>query len=108
MNEVYLALAAALGGFLTKGVEWLFNRKKDDEEIKSKEIDNEVKLADYYKTMLDDLHARYEGKYQELSALYANKEKILRDEIALLSRKVKMLKTENMELRKRVKELEAR
>lgn len=107
MNEVYLAVAAALGGFLTKGVEWIFNRKKDGEEIKSREIDNEVKLAEYYKSMLDDLHSRYEAKYQELSALYANKEKILRDEIVLMTRKVKMLKAENLELRKRIKELEA-
>ncbi|MEN5434085.1 hypothetical protein ABE545_10620 [Sphingobacterium faecium] len=108
MTEVYLALAAALGAFLTKAVEWIFNRKKDSTEVEGKEIDNDIKLADYYKVMLDDLQTRYEKKYQDIEALYENKERILKDEIALLNRKVKMLKTENMELRKRVKELEAR
>lgn len=106
MNEIYLAIAAAVGGFLTKGAEWVFTRKSTQEELKSKEIDNQVKLAEYYKVMLDDLSARYEDKFQQIVTLYESKEKILRDEMSLLDRKVKMLKAENLELRKRIKELE--
>ena len=119
MNEIYLVIAAAIGGFLTKGTEWVFNRGNAAEEVKGKEIDNEVKLADYYKSMLDDLEVRYDRKYQELgdrhekryesmSSLYEDKERVLRDEIVLLKNKVRMLKTENAELRKRVRELEER
>jgi hypothetical protein len=108
MTEVYLALAAALGAFLTKAVEWIFNRKKDSTEVEGKEIDNDIKMADYYKVMLDDLQSRYEKKFHEYVSLSESKEKILRDEIALMNRQLKMLRAENMELRKRIKVLEAR
>lgn len=107
MNELYLVIAAAIGGFLTKGGEWIFNRHTVEEDVKAKEIDNEVKLADYYKTMLDDLGDRYEKKYSDIVSLYESKEKVLRDEIILLKSKVGMLKKENAELRKRIAELEA-
>lgn len=105
MTEVYLVLSAALGAFLTKLVEWIFNKKGQKEDVRTKAIDNEVKLADYYKQMLDDLQARYEAKFNDVVKLYESKEKILRDEISLLNRKIKDLKAENLALRRRLKEL---
>lgn len=107
MNEIYLVLSAGLGAFLTKLVEWIFNKRSAKADVKSKDIDNEVKLADYYKTMLDDLHTRYEAKYNEIVTLYESKEKVLKDEITLLKRSVKDLRAENLVLRKRIKELES-
>lgn len=106
MNEIYLVLSAGLGAFLTKTVEWIFNKKSAKADIKSKDIDNEVKLSEYYKTMLDDLNIRYETKYNDIVSLYESKEKVLKDEINLLKRSVKDLKAENIVLRKRINELE--
>lgn len=108
MNELYLVLAGAAGVFMTKLADWVFSRKSTAEDVRSKEIDNEVKFADYYKTLLDDLSKRYEAKFNEVVALFASKERILKDEISLLTRKNKMLQTENAELHKRVFELEAK
>lgn len=106
MNEVYLVLSAGLGALITKSVDWFFVRREKQEDVKGKEIDNEVKLADYYKIMLDDLSKRYETKYTDIVTLYESKEKILKDEITLLNRKISDLKKENIALRKRIKELE--
>jgi len=95
--------AGGLGGFFG----WFFTRKKlnaeaegEEENTKSKAIDNEIKLSDYYQKMLDDLGARYEAKFQDVEKLYVNKERILKDEISMLKQKVKMLRIENAELKR--------
>lgn len=106
MNEIYLAISAGMGAFFTALVGWVFNKKSTRADVKNKEIDNEVKLAEYYKKMLDDLSGRYEAKYKEIVALYESKEKVLRDEITLLKRANRDLKAENNALRKRLKEAE--
>lgn len=106
MNEIYLVLSAGIGAFLTKLVEWVFNKRSANADVKSKDIDNEVKLAEYYKKLLDDLSVRYEAKYNDIVMLYESKEKVLKDEINLLKRSVKDLKAENLVLRKRIKERE--
>lgn len=106
MNELYIILSAGVGAFLTKLVDWIFNKRSVKADVKAKDIDNEVKLAEYYKTMLDDLNLRYEAKYNDIVSLYESKEKVLKDEINLLKRSVKDLKAENLVLRKRIKELE--
>lgn len=104
--ELWLILSAALGAFLTKLVDWIFNKKSAKEDTRAKVIENEIKLADAYKKQLDDLEQRYENKFVEVVQMYDRKVRMLEDEISLLNRKVKILKTENVELRKRVKELE--
>lgn len=106
MNEIYLVLSGAVGAFLLKLVEWIFNKKSQKADVKAKDIENEIKLSEYYKKMLDDLDDRYEAKFIEFVALYERKEKILKDEIFLLNRKIKDLKAENIALRKRIKEFE--
>lgn len=105
--ELYIALAAAGGGILTQSANWFFGKKKNNAEVKGKEIDNEIKLSEYYIKMLDDLSIRYEKKYKDIVMLYERKERILQDEITLLNRKVKMLKQENNELRRKIKEHES-
>lgn len=106
MNDFYAMLIAGGGTFLGGFSGWFFGRRSQTAEAKGKEIDNEVKLAEYYKQMLDDLSGRYEAKYKDVVSLWENKEKILKDEISLLNRKIQDLKKENIALRKRVKELE--
>lgn len=95
--------AGGIGGFFG----WFFTRKKlnaeaegEEENTKSKAIDNEIKLSDYYQKMLDDLGARYEAKFLDVEKLYLNKERILKDEINMLKQKVKMLRIENAELKR--------
>jgi hypothetical protein len=107
MTETYIALAAAGGGGLTQLANWYFGKKKNREELKGKVIDNEIKLSDYYKELLDNLSVRYEEKYRDVVMLYEKKERILNDEIDLLHRKIKMLKQENVDLRKKLKEYES-
>lgn len=106
MNELLIALAGlvSVGGSAFFG--WVFAKRKSNAEAKTTEIENEIKMSDYYKVMLDDLRNRYERKYQDYESLMNSKEKILKEEITMLNRKIKMLKTENSELRKRISELE--
>ncbi|WP_282628805.1 hypothetical protein [Empedobacter sedimenti] len=104
-----------LGYLLGAGglVFWFLERRKFNaevsavlESVQASKIDNDVKLSNHYKDILDDLKQRYEDRYQEYEALMQSKEKILKEEISMLNRKIKMLKTENIELRKRIAELE--
>ncbi|TWP30503.1 hypothetical protein ETU09_00450 [Apibacter muscae] len=99
LGEFLSVVIAGIGG-------WLFGRRKQNVELKSAEIDNEIKFADYYKSLLDDLSARYEKKYLDIEQLYTGKEKLLQDEISILRSKITMLERENSELKKRIKELE--
>ncbi|GLB51698.1 hypothetical protein NBRC110019_07370 [Neptunitalea chrysea] len=113
MNPELLAgltggLGTGLGAFFT----WLFNKKRQEAQTKqeqenaeSTEIDNEIKLANYYKVMLDDLGGRYETKYAQLSEVFDRKVKMLEDEIKLLTNRNKTLTEENRSLKKVVKEL---
>ncbi|PKP26193.1 MAG: hypothetical protein CVU03_05000 [Bacteroidetes bacterium HGW-Bacteroidetes-2] len=105
--ELWLVVSAALGAFLTKLVEWIFNKKSQKEDTRAKVIQNEISLADAYKKQLDDLEVRYEKKFVEIVTMYDRKVRVLEDEITLLNRKVKMLKSDNTELRKRIKENES-
>lgn len=117
MNEFLVAITGTVSLFGAGWVGWFFRRRSERAEAKGKEIDNEVKLSEYYKVMLDDLNARYEKKFaeyvemqdrkfSELAAMHESKEKLLHDEITLLHRKNKMLTTENNSYRRRIKELE--
>ncbi len=99
IGEFISVVIAGFGG-------WFFGRKKQNAEVTSAEIDNEIKLSDYYKTMLDDLGSRYEQKYKDITALYESREKLLRDEITMLKNKIKILRQENISLKKRISELE--
>ena len=114
MNEMYPAI---IGGFTTTMLAgfsgWFFTKRKYAAEalsievdVKTKEIDNDIKVSDYYKGLLDDLGGRYESKFTDIVAVYEKKTSILQDEITLLKRKNIILTQENAALRKRIKELE--
>lgn len=99
LGEFISVVIAGFGG-------WFFGRKKQNAELKSAEIDNEIKLSDYYKILLDDLGSRYEEKYKDIAALYDSREKLLRDEITMLKNKIRILRQENISLKNRISELE--
>jgi hypothetical protein len=80
---------------VTKGVE---------AEVTTKELNNSGKVVDLYKAALDDLELRYEKKYQEITALYERKIKVLESEIKLHKRIISDLKKENLELRRKLKD----
>lgn len=103
VNEIWIAIAAASGAFLTKLIDWIFNKRSQREDVREKEIKNEIQLSDYYKTMLDDLATRYENKYKEIVALYDSKEKILREETTLLRRENRLLKKQIKEKENEIK-----
>ena len=99
MNEFVIVTAGAVGAFLTKLVDWVFNKKSNKEDVKSKAIDNEIKLSETYKDMLDDLKPRYNAMLREFEETVKAKEKIqlakerlLKEEVALLRKENKMLK----------------
>lgn len=70
----------------------------------SKEIDNSGKVVEMYKSALDDLGARYEKKFEEVTQLYERKIKVLEDEIRLHKRTIAQLKKDLVEIRKQLKE----
>lgn len=113
--ELTLVLAGAIGAFLTKLVDWIFNKKSHKEDARTKLIDNEIKLSNQYKDMLDDIQPRYDNRLKEFEErvkaneqLQLAKEKLLREEITLLRKENKILKQQIQEKDKRIKELESR
>jgi archaellum component FlaC len=66
---LYPTLFAFLGIAVTKFWDWVkpkFQTKIDNAEARAKEIDNEIKSADFYKTLLDDLKVRLEFAIQAI------------------------------------------
>lgn len=105
-TELLMILFTALGAFLGKLVDWIFNKRKFRAEAAGTELNNATKIHEIYAGLMDDLGKRYEEKYQQITRLYEDKIKLLNDEIGFLHRNIKVLKSENTELRRRVKELE--
>jgi hypothetical protein len=92
---------------------WFLERKKYNEvvaglkaENESKELDNNTKLINLYKESLDDLGARYEAKFKDVTDAYDRKMKLLEEEINLRERIITSLKRENRDLKTRIKVLE--
>lgn len=87
---------------------WFFGRRQSTAQAISTEIDNGMKLADYYKKIADDLEPQYQKKYEDLAQMYESKTKILKDEIVLLRRQVKTLRDELKEKDRIITELKKR
>lgn len=110
-SELVVALIAIVSSGATSTLTWFLARKRNHAEARIKEeeanalgIANEIKFAEYYKVMLDDLGARYEKKFQEIVGMYDKKVQMLEDEIKLLKRKIFNLEKENKELLNRLKD----
>jgi len=111
MENIYTIIIGIIGaiggtGFFT----YIFTKKKYDVEVlQTKEnaettaIDNDIKLSNHYKEILDDLKARYETRYKEFEEAMKRKIDLLEEEIKLRDRKIKLLQNENLELKKELR-----
>jgi hypothetical protein len=115
MNEILIAIAGliTLGGSAFFG--WFFARRKNSAEAQKVEvgnkaivIDNEIKLSEYYKGLVDDLKPRYELEFKNYQATVTAKEKLMQEEIALLRRDNKLLKRQVIAKDKEIKERDRR
>lgn len=113
MNEIYVAIGGGIGTVIGGFSGWFFRRRYEnataeekEADAKSKEIDNDIKLANYYKDMLDDLGSRYEKKYADIVSIYDQKAALQQEEISLLKSHKKMLLQENAALKKIIKQYE--
>ena len=86
---------------------FIFARRKYNAEskvveasAKTTEIENEIKLSNYHKEMLDDLKPRYELMYKEFEVVMNRKMLLLEEEIKMRDRKIKILQAEIIELKK--------
>lgn len=102
-NYLSEAFFLFFGGF----VKWFFDKQKEKVSIKTTEIDNDVKLSNHYKDILDDLKSRYEDRYKEFEELMNRKIKLLEEENKLKDRKIKLQQQEINELKKENKALKA-
>ncbi len=59
---LFTGATSLITGFVT----WFFARRKNNADAKSAEIDNEVKAAAFYKTLLDDMGKRLEKSIQTI------------------------------------------
>jgi Na+/phosphate symporter len=68
-NELIPAAIDVLMMLCTALTTWLFARAKNKRQLRAKDIDNEIKSADYYKRLLDDMSLRLDNAIQELMEL---------------------------------------
>lgn len=113
MMDIYLAIGGGIGTVIGGFTGWFFRRRYEqasanekEADAESKEIDNEIKLSEYYKKLLDDLGNRYEEKYKDIVSIYEKKTELLKDEISILKNKNRILTQENTALKKKIKEYE--
>ncbi len=85
---------------------WFFEKRKNQAQTDTVEINNSDKVIDQYRKALDDLEARYEKKYLELAEACDRKVNIMEDEIKAHKRRFNLLKQENTDLRKKLKNAE--
>ena len=55
--------------FFTSLITWFFSRSKYKKDLRSQDIDNEIKSANYYKGLLDDVTNRLKRAVEELVKL---------------------------------------
>lgn len=115
MNEIYVAIAGAISVGFNAFFGWVFFRRKNNADAQSVEtstktiaIDNEIKLSEYYKGMLDDLKPRYESEFKNYQATVTAKEKLLKEEITLLRRENKILKRQIIDKDRDIKDRDKR
>lgn len=100
MTDLLLVISGVVSAFGTGLVGWLFGRRKTRAEAVSAEIDNDIKLSNHYRDILDDLKRKYEERYQEYEQMMNRKVVLLEEEIKLKDRKIKLQQQEINELRK--------
>ena len=130
MENIYLAIGGLLTAAGTAWVTFIFTKAKYKQEVEmlkvevskaktdveSGNIDNDIKLSNYYKDLLDDLDKRYETKFSSyvsmtedkmkmMESLFNQKIALLQEEIKLKDKKIKLQQEEIIELKKENKTL---
>lgn len=94
---------------------WFFGKKKNEADVddvrartETIEIENEIKLSNYYKELLDDLKPRYDKQFKEFQAACVSKERLMREKMVLLKEEIRMLKAHLAAKDKEIKERDRR
>lgn len=101
MQDIYSIVPEIITGLFTALVAWFFARKKNDADTKSLEIDNEVKSAAFYRSLLDDAKARLDQAIQAIEdrdAKIKERDKridLLLDDMEILTTELKKYKQLN-------------
>lgn len=66
MQDIISIIPEIITGLFTAIVAWFFARKKNLADTKSTEIDNEIKAAAFYKSLLDDAKLRLDQAIQAI------------------------------------------
>lgn len=71
--------------FITALIAWGFAREKTKQEIRSLKIDNDVKTANYYRGLVDDLSIRLKSTLDELKVLEGKYKTLLNNHNEMLA-----------------------
>lgn len=63
---------------ITALIAWLGSREKTKRDLKSKDLDNEIKSAEYYQGLLDDMSSRLTTAVKELMLLEDRHREVLK------------------------------
>lgn len=109
MNELISTglITGSIGTFLGGFSGWFFRRRYEDAtakekeaDAKGKEIENEIKLSDHYKSIVETLEPRLKAQLIEIEELMKRKTALLEEEIKLKERIIKIQQKEIAELRR--------
>lgn len=64
IEQIVITTAVSFFGAL---IGWFFARKKNQQELESMKLDNEIKSAKYYQDLLDDMSNRLEKAIKQLA-----------------------------------------
>lgn len=114
MDDILIALAGLIttggAGYLT----FIFTKSKYKQEVEKLKvevlqaknsadttaIENDIKLSNHYKEILDDLKNRYHIQYKEFEDMMLRKVSMLEEELKLKDRKIKLQQQEIIELKR--------
>lgn len=112
MEQIYIALAGLITIFGTGFGTFLFTKAKYKQEVEKLKIEvlqakntadttaieNDIKLSNHYKEILDDLKNRYEDRYNEYEQMMQRKIAMQKEQFnefeQMMKRKVAMLEEE--------------
>ncbi len=117
MNEIIITVVGVISTGIMSYLTFLFARSKYKQEVEklkvevlqarvaadSLAIDNDIKLANNYKSILDDLKLRYDSQFKEYELAMARKVKLLEEENKLKDRKIKLQRDEIITLNREIK-----
>lgn len=101
MQDIFSIVPEIITGLFTAIIAWFFARNKNLADTKSAEIDNEVKSAAFYRSLLDDAKVRLDQAIQAIEdrdAKIKERDKridLLLDDMEILTTELKKYKQLN-------------